>query len=60
MIPAIEWLHASALECMATRIGCHNDLIITIISLGLTLFQLCQWWWLYSVLEIMNGEEVRS
>jgi len=43
MIPAIEWPHANALECMATRIGCHNDLIITIISLGLTLFQLCQW-----------------
>jgi hypothetical protein len=55
MIPAIEWPQTIALECMVTRIGCH-----TIISLGLTLFQLFHWWWLYSVLEIMNGEEVRS
>ena len=43
MIPATEWPHTNALECMATRTGCHNDLIIIIIPLGLTLFQLCQW-----------------
>jgi len=60
MIPETEWPHTNALESMATRTGWHNDLIISIISLGLTLFQLCQWWWLYSVLEIMNGEEVGS
>jgi hypothetical protein len=60
MIPAIEWLHTNALESMATRIGHHSDLITTIISLGLTLLQLYQWWWLYSVLEIKIGEEVRS
>jgi len=60
MIPAIEWLHTNALEHMATRTGCHNDLKVAIISLGLTQFQLLHWWWLYSVLEIMNGKEVRS
>jgi len=59
MIPAIEWPHTNALEHMATRKDCHNDLLITIISLGLTLFQLFHWWCLYSVLEIMNGEQVR-